>query len=127
MPLITLLFGDLINSFGDNENNNDVIKAVSKVSLKFVYLAAGAGVVAFLRRHAARTRNLYLKTILRQDISFFVNERNTGEVAARMSGDTVPIQDAMGEKFTVGKAVDKVGEVVVCGGDGGGQGRGSGG
>ncbi|GJV47584.1 hypothetical protein Tco_1437796 [Tanacetum coccineum] len=29
--LITLLFGDLINSLGDTENNNDVVKAVSKV------------------------------------------------------------------------------------------------
>ncbi|GKB72950.1 ABC transporter B family member 4-like protein [Tanacetum coccineum] len=73
MPLITLLFGDLINSFGDNENNNDVVKAVSKVSLKFVYLTAGAGVAAFLHR-------------------------NTGEVADMISGDTVPIQDVMGEK-----------------------------
>ncbi|GJZ45763.1 SGNH hydrolase-type esterase domain-containing protein, partial [Tanacetum coccineum] len=50
-------------------------------------------------RQAARIRNLYLKTILRQDISFFDKERNTGEVVGRMSGDTVPIQDAMGEKF----------------------------
>ncbi|GJV79709.1 putative reverse transcriptase domain-containing protein [Tanacetum coccineum] len=77
MPLITLLFGDLINSLGDNENNNDAVKAVSKVSLKFVYMAAGAGVAAFLRRC---------------DIV-------DGEVADRMSGDTIPIQDAMGEKI----------------------------
>ncbi|GJV17415.1 ABC transporter B family member 21-like protein [Tanacetum coccineum] len=110
MPLMTLLFGDLINSFGDNQNNNDVVKAVSKVALEFVYLAAGAGVAAFLQvamwmvtgeRQAARIRNLYLKTILRQDVSFFDKETNTGEVVGRMSGDTVLIQDAMGEK--VGK------------------------
>ncbi|KAI7745073.1 hypothetical protein M8C21_034039 [Ambrosia artemisiifolia] len=52
-------------------------------------------------RQAARIRNLYLKTILRQDVSFFDKETNTGEVVGRMSGDTVLIQDAMGEK--VGK------------------------
>ncbi|GJU94417.1 putative reverse transcriptase domain-containing protein [Tanacetum coccineum] len=57
MPLITFLFDDLINSFGDNENSNDVIKAVSKVSLKFVYLAAGAGVAAFLRRYSCCCAN----------------------------------------------------------------------
>ena len=49
-------------------------------------------------RQAARIRAVYLKTILRQDIAFFDKETNTGEVIGRMSGDTVLIQDAMGEK-----------------------------
>ena len=49
-------------------------------------------------RQAARIRGLYLQTILRQDVSFFDKETNTGEVIGRMSGDTVLIQDAMGEK-----------------------------
>jgi len=35
---------------------------------------------------------------LRQDISFFDQETNSGEVVGRMSGDTVLIQEAMGEK-----------------------------
>lgn len=54
-------------------------------------------------RQASRIRNLYLKTILRQEIAFFDKETNTGEVVGRMSGDTVFIQDAMGEK--VGKFI----------------------
>lgn len=49
-------------------------------------------------RQAARIRGMYLKTILRQDVAFFDMETNTGEVVGRMSGDTVLIQDAMGEK-----------------------------
>ncbi|GAV90475.1 ABC_tran domain-containing protein/ABC_membrane domain-containing protein [Cephalotus follicularis] len=49
-------------------------------------------------RQAARIRGLYLKTILRQDIAFFDTEITTGEVIGRMSGDTILIQDAMGEK-----------------------------
>ena len=49
-------------------------------------------------RQAARIRSMYLKTILRQDIAFFDVDTNTGEVVGRMSGDTVLIQDAMGEK-----------------------------
>lgn len=52
-------------------------------------------------RQAARIRGLYLKAILRQDIAFFDKETNTGEVIGRMSGDTVLIQDAMGEKVLV--------------------------
>lgn len=49
-------------------------------------------------RQAARIRGLYLKAILRQDIAFFDKETTTGEVIGRMSGDTILIQDAMGEK-----------------------------
>lgn len=49
-------------------------------------------------RQAARIKSLYLKTILRQDIGFFDDAINTGEVIGRMSGDTILIQDAIGEK-----------------------------
>ncbi|KAH1229406.1 ABC transporter B family member 11 [Glycine max] len=105
LPLMTLLFGQMIDSFGSNQRNTNVVEEVSKVSLKFVYLAVGSGLAAFLQvtswmvtgeRQAARIRGLYLKTILRQDVAFFDKETNTGEVIGRMSGDTVLIQDAMG-------------------------------
>ncbi|KAL0436044.1 UNVERIFIED_CONTAM: ABC transporter B family member 4 [Sesamum radiatum] len=111
LPLMTILFGDLIDSFGETQTQH-VVSAVSKVALKFVYLAVGCGVAAFLQvacwmitgeRQAARIRSLYLRTILRQDVAFFDKETNTGEVIGRMSGDTVLIQDAMGEK--VGKFI----------------------
>lgn len=49
-------------------------------------------------RQATRIRGLYLKTILRQDVEFFDTQTTTGEVIGRMSGDTILIQDAMGEK-----------------------------
>jgi len=52
-------------------------------------------------RQSARIRSLYLKTILKQDIAFFDTETNTGEVIGRMSGDTILIQDAMGEKVYI--------------------------
>ncbi|KAK9983465.1 hypothetical protein SO802_032990 [Lithocarpus litseifolius] len=116
MPLMTILFGQMINSFGNNQSNNtDIVGIISKVSLKFVYLAVGNGCAALLQvtcwmvtgaRQAARIRGLYLKTILRQDVSFFDKETNTGEVIGRMSGDTVLIQDAMGEK--VGKFIQLI-------------------
>ncbi|GMI69506.1 P-glycoprotein 21, ATP-binding cassette B21 [Hibiscus trionum] len=115
MPLMTILFGDLIDAFGQNQSNNKVVDVVSKVALKLVYLAVVAAVAAFLQmscwmvtgeRQAARIRGLYLKTILRQDVAFFDVETNTGEIIGRMSGDTVLIQDAMGEK--VGKFIQLV-------------------
>ena len=48
-------------------------------------------------RQAARIRGMYLKTILKQDITFFDTE-TSGEVIGRISGDTILIQEAMGEK-----------------------------
>jgi ATP-binding cassette, subfamily B (MDR/TAP), member 1 len=54
-------------------------------------------------RQAARIRALYLRAILRQEVAFFDQRASTGEVVARMSGDTALIQDAVGEK--VGKFV----------------------
>ncbi|KAM7274626.1 hypothetical protein ACFE04_016492 [Oxalis oulophora] len=116
MPLMTTLFGQLTNAFGNNQYSSaDLVHQVSKVSLKFLYLACGCFAAAFLQvscwmvtgeRQAARIRGLYLKTILRQEIGFFDKETNTGEVVGRMSGDTVLIQDAMGEK--VGKFMQLV-------------------
>ncbi|KAK4848151.1 hypothetical protein QYF36_009814 [Acer negundo] len=112
MPLMAIIFGDLIDSFGQNQNSSDIVKVISKVSLKFVYLGVGSAVASFLQvscwmvtgeRQSGRIRRMYLKTILRQDVAFFDNETNTGEVVGRMSGDTVLIQDAMGEK--VGKFI----------------------
>ncbi|XP_027333508.1 ABC transporter B family member 11-like [Abrus precatorius] len=107
MPLMTLIFGNMINAFGGSTSTKEVVDEVSKVSLNFVYLAAGTFVASLLQmtcwmitgeRQAAKIRGLYLQTILRQDVSFFDKETNTGEVVGRMSGDTVLIQDAMGEK-----------------------------
>ncbi|KAL2236604.1 UNVERIFIED_CONTAM: ABC transporter B family member 11 [Sesamum indicum] len=118
LPLMTILFGELIDSFGQNQSK-DVVSVVSKVALKFVYLAMGCGAAAFLQvscwmitgeRQAARIRSLYLRTILQQDVAFFDKETNTGEVVGRMSGDTVLIQDAMGEK--VGKFIQLVSTFV---------------
>ncbi|GFP91251.1 ABC transporter b family member 9, partial [Phtheirospermum japonicum] len=105
-PMMTLIFGNLINSFGGTAPSHVCAKNLSGI-LKLVYLAIGAGVASLLQmlcwmvtgeRQAARLRGLYLKTILRQDIEFFDTQTTTGEVVGRMSGDTILIQEAMGEK-----------------------------
>ncbi|XP_055959663.1 ABC transporter B family member 21-like isoform X2 [Mercurialis annua] len=110
LPLLPLLLGRMVDSFGSNQSNKNIVHIISKVSLQFVYLAIGAAAASFLQvtcwmvtgeRQATRIRGYYLKTILRQDIAFFDTEMSTGEIIGRMSGDTVLIQDAMGEK--VGK------------------------
>ncbi|KAL6594655.1 hypothetical protein ACP70R_048393 [Stipagrostis hirtigluma subsp. patula] len=112
LPFMTVLFGRLIDAFGGAAGAHDVVGRVSQVSLEFVYLAIASAAASFVQvacwmitgeRQAARIRNLYLRTILRQEVAFFDMHTNTGEVVGRMSGDTVLIQDAMGEK--VGKFI----------------------
>ncbi|GLU22765.1 hypothetical protein SLE2022_388140 [Rubroshorea leprosula] len=117
-PFMTVIFGRLINSFASLDPSH-AVQEVSKVILLFAYLAIYAAIAAFLQvacwmvtgeRQANRIRALYLKTILRQDIGYFDTETTTGEVIGRMSGDTVLIQDAMGEK--VGKFMQVVSTFV---------------
>lgn len=48
LPLMVLIFGTMINAFGESTASK-VVDEVSKVSLKFVYLAAGSFVLSCLR------------------------------------------------------------------------------
>ncbi|KAM3350709.1 hypothetical protein ACQJBY_023039 [Aegilops geniculata] len=111
---MTVIFGDMIDAFGGATTGN-VLHRVNKAVLNFVYLGIGTAVVSFLQvacwtitgeRQATRVRSLYLKSVLRQDISFFDVEMTTGQIVSRMSGDTVLVQDAIGEK--VGKFLQLV-------------------
>ncbi|KAK8985978.1 hypothetical protein V6N11_037697 [Hibiscus sabdariffa] len=107
MRAMTIFFGQLIDSIGGSMTIATEVHEVTEVSLKFGYLAVASAVATFFQvaswmvtgeRQAARIRSLYLKSILRQDIGFFDDEINGGEVIERMSGDTILIQDAIGEK-----------------------------
>lgn len=51
-------------------------------------------------RQATRIKCLYLKTILRQDIGFFDTQSATGEFIERMSGESILVQEAMGDKVS---------------------------
>ncbi|CAL4956320.1 unnamed protein product [Urochloa decumbens] len=106
-PLMTFILGDVIDAFGSTDSSSNVVHRVSKVILNFVYLAIGTGLASTLQvscwtitgeRQAARIRALYLKAILRQDITYFDMEMRTGQVTERMAGDTFLIQDAIGDK-----------------------------
>ncbi|KAG0543124.1 hypothetical protein BDA96_02G163000 [Sorghum bicolor] len=110
-PLMTLIFGDVIDAFGSGITDG-VVHRVVQVIMNFVYLAIGSGIASTFQvscwtitgeRQAARIRALYLKAILRQDIAFFDMEMSAGQAVERMAGDTFLIQDAIGEK--VGKSI----------------------
>ncbi|TVU35429.1 hypothetical protein EJB05_17317, partial [Eragrostis curvula] len=48
-PLVTILFGNVINSFGESTTES-ILHRVNKVVLEFVYLGIGSAVVSFLRK-----------------------------------------------------------------------------
>lgn len=51
MPIMTVLFGNVIQSFGSNsKDTTKLLNAVAMVSLEFVYLAIATGVVSSLRK-----------------------------------------------------------------------------
>lgn len=50
-------------------------------------------------RQAARIRVLYLRSMLKQDVSYFDVDARTGEVVNSISSDTLLIQDAISEKL----------------------------
>ncbi|KAJ6423834.1 hypothetical protein OIU84_024747 [Salix udensis] len=84
-PLMTLIFGQLINSFGAGDRSN-IVKEVSKVALKFCVLGSWIG-------HRFSFTGFLLDGYWRKTVY----------PHSRMSGDTILIQDAMGEK--VGKFI----------------------
>ncbi|KAF0926539.1 hypothetical protein E2562_026027 [Oryza meyeriana var. granulata] len=112
--IMTIIFGQMVDAFGKSSPGN-ILHQVNKAVLYFVYLGIGSGVVCFLQvscwaitgeRQATRIRSLYLKTILRQDMTFFDKEMTTGQVVSSISADTTLIQGAIGEK--VGKFLQLV-------------------
>ncbi|MED6121362.1 hypothetical protein PIB30_029479 [Stylosanthes scabra] len=50
-PLMTVVFGNLIDAFGGTSNSHKVVHDVSKLALKFVYLALGSFAGSFLRKY----------------------------------------------------------------------------
>jgi ATP-binding cassette subfamily B (MDR/TAP) protein 1 len=51
MPLMTVLFGNLVDAFGGALSIHEVVNRVSLVSLDFIYLAFGSAIASFVRKH----------------------------------------------------------------------------
>ncbi|XP_066365592.1 ABC transporter B family member 9-like [Miscanthus floridulus] len=114
MVIMTIIFGQMIDAFG-GATPDTIVPRVSKAALNFIYLAIGTGFTSFIQiscwtmtgeRQATRIRSLYLKSVLRQDMTFFDVEMTTGQVVSSISADMTLIQGAIGEK--VGKFVQLI-------------------
>jgi ATP-binding cassette subfamily B (MDR/TAP) protein 1 len=109
MPLFSLLFGDLLDSFNLEEDSFE--KSVRELCLYLCLLGVGAAFFSYsfagifqisAVRQCARIRSSYLQSILRQDITWY-DLNSTGEFSTRISTDIACIEMGMGEH--VGKAL----------------------
>eukprot|EP01018_Ginkgo_biloba_P016166 Gb_10211 [translate_table: standard] len=112
-PGFTIIGGNLVNSSGSiaSVNPDDFMHQINKKVVRFLFLAAGVWVAAFAEafcwtrtgeRQASRMRTMYLRAVLRQDVSFFdTRGTDTAEVVNSVSNDTLVIQDALSEKVPI--------------------------
>ncbi|CAN0906199.1 ABC transporter B family member 13 [Linum grandiflorum] len=108
LPILFLLFGNLIDSIGHlSSNPQQMTSRISKNALYFVYLglvvfaAAWMGVACWMQtgeRQTGRLRLKYLQTLLKQDMNFFDTEARNSNIIFHISSDTILVQDAIGDK-----------------------------
>ncbi|KAK1434257.1 hypothetical protein QVD17_11177 [Tagetes erecta] len=109
LPWYSLLFGLFVNKIALDDPNNDIMmNHVKTICLYMVGLSALVVVGAYLQiscwrlvgeRSAHRIRTAYLRSVLRQDVSFFDTEINTSEIMHGISTDVAQIQEVIGEKM----------------------------
>ncbi|CAH9084545.1 unnamed protein product [Cuscuta europaea] len=108
MPVFFLLFGEMVNGFGKNqEDMYKMTHEVSKYALYFVYLGLIVCVSSYAEiacwmytgeRQSCAMRKKYLEVALKQDVGFFDTDARTGDIVFSVSTDTLLVQDAISEK-----------------------------
>ncbi len=118
IPLFSLVFGNLLNAFGNQEV--DLTSTVNQYCLYFVYISVATLVCSYAlmafwmwtgSRQANRVRSMYLKSVLRQDIAFFDKDATTGELLMGLNEQTLAFQLAISEK--VGTFLHDMGTFVI--------------
>ncbi|RFU73423.1 abc transporter [Trichoderma arundinaceum] len=115
IPLMTVIFGSLQNTFQEyfysagSITYDEFVSKMSHFVLYFVYLAIGEFVVTYVctvgfiytgEHIAAKIREHYLESCMRQNIGFF-DKIGAGEVTTRITSDTNLIQDGISEKVSL--------------------------
>jgi ABC-type multidrug transport system fused ATPase/permease subunit len=96
LPLWTIIFGNVITTFSDRNASPDIlVSKISSIAKWFFIIAAIAFVVSFFQvrlqmymsqRSGARIRNLYFRSLMRQDFEWYDAE-SSGELTARVASD----------------------------------------
>ncbi|GJR16652.1 ABC transporter B family member 19 [Tanacetum coccineum] len=108
MPCFFLLFGQMVNGFGQNQTDlTTMTHEVSKYALYFVYLGLVVCVSSYAEigcwmytgeRQVSALRKRYLEAVLKQDVGFYDTDARTGDIVFGISTDTLLVQDAISEK-----------------------------
>ncbi|KAJ3357639.1 Multidrug resistance protein 1 [Entophlyctis luteolus] len=113
-PVMTLVFGDIMQSLidypytqDDDKLRSDVVRGVIYLTIMGCVVAAAAYAQMALwiwagERQAKKLREEYFQSVLRQDMAWF-DKTQTGEITTRMTGDIAAIQDGIS---------DKVGQII---------------
>lgn len=105
LPLFSVFFGELIDSFGTSAN---LLDDVGKVALVFFLIGIVTALAGWAQiscwkytalKQSMRIREEYLKAILRKDMTWF-DTRKVTEISAQMDSDIKLIQEGMSEKFS---------------------------
>ncbi|KAJ4841170.1 hypothetical protein Tsubulata_030195, partial [Turnera subulata] len=110
-PLTMLILSHVINKYGASGIISVTNETIDEYSLRLLYVAVFVGICAFLEgicwtrtaaRQTSQMRMEYLKSVLRQEVSFFDSQTassNSFEVISAMSSDAHKIQDTIAEKI----------------------------
>ncbi|PGH19361.1 hypothetical protein AJ80_04001 [Polytolypa hystricis UAMH7299] len=115
-PIMGILFGELVDDLntascdaGAVEDGAAYQAAINDKVLIVVYLGIGYFALIYIHtfcwnlsgeRLAQRIRELYFKSLLRKDVSFF-DKMPAGEAASRITGDIATIQQGTSEKVGI--------------------------
>lgn len=113
MPLMTIIFGRVVDSFTlfltHQMTDDEFSSEINTFSTYFAYLAISTFVATYIymatwvytgERQTRQIRERYLRAVLRQNIAYF-DGIGPGEITTRISSDTHLIQDGISEKFAI--------------------------
>ncbi|RLN48604.1 hypothetical protein BBJ29_008200 [Phytophthora kernoviae] len=110
-PLLVVLFGNVINSFGSTDSASiphDITSKVNRVALNFTIVGVVGFFMSFLQvycwsvtasRQSKRIRSLYVNAIITQEIGWF-DLNDPMQLSSRVTDATIAIQDGMGAKMS---------------------------
>lgn len=107
-PISILFFGNVLKSMGEAVVlHQDLMEKTLPIILLYIYMGTGVMVAAYISNclwiltgeyQTRRIRQLYVHSILRQDMSWF-DKSEEGSLTTRLASDINLIQDGISEKF----------------------------
>jgi len=107
MPLSTLIFGDLTNTFSPLTPPDEMVSEAGKSSLKLLGFALGQLVLGYIsfaasivvgERMATAFRRAYFKSLIKQEIAFF-DSINPNELSTSIAQQCSDFQNGVGDKI----------------------------